>query len=161
MCIIVDKNIFSGVFDPNSPDIEFKPVHNWIFSGNGKVVLGGAKYREELQQSQKYHKILIELGRMRRTIEVPDDEVDLIEARIKQLIPHSDFDDPHLIAIVIASGCRLICTRDSRCHKFVKIKEIYPKGFGVPKFYSGVKHRHLLSSKELRSLCKICKANHN
>jgi hypothetical protein len=157
MCIIVDKNTFSGVFDPESTDSQFKPVHNWIFHGNGKIVYGGKKYREELSQAVKYLKIVTELSRKRKTNEISDSEVDSMQEKIEELIPHSDFDDPHLIAIVIVSGCRLICSKDSRCHKFVKTKQIYPKNFGVPKFYGGLKQRHLLTNNSIKELCKICK----
>jgi hypothetical protein len=161
MCIIVDTNVFSSVLDPESSDQNFKPIHDWIFSGNGKMVYGGKKYMEELTQSSKYVKIFNSLSRAGKTIHIVDAEVDDFQSKIEKIITDADFDDPHLIAIVAISGCRLICTKDSRCHKFLKIKEIYPKKSGVPKFYHNPSQRHLISNQSLKTLCRICKSKSN
>jgi hypothetical protein len=156
MCIILDKNSFSGVLDPNSTDRQLKIVHNWVIYGSGKLVYGGTQYWSELSQATKYFRLFNDLSRSGKTIHIPDHKVDAEQTKIKRIIPDPKFNDSHLVAIVIVSGCRLICTKDTKCHKFIKNKQIYPKGFGVPIFYSDDGQ---LSSTSIKKLCSLCKKN--
>ena len=54
MCIIIDANTLSLVFNPETKGHEeFKPVFKWIDKGKGKIVYGGTKYEEELIKAGK------------------------------------------------------------------------------------------------------------
>jgi rRNA-processing protein FCF1 len=67
-----------------------------------------------------------------------------IQARIDDLIHggacHSD--DPHVIAVVLESGCRLVFTRDTDLHRDLRNRDIVNP---VASIYQNRTHRHLLT----------------
>jgi hypothetical protein len=155
MCIVIDTNTFASVFDRESekhPD--FKPVLDWIIFGNGKAVIGGSKYREELRRSHKYLRIFIELSKKRKVMSIDDESVDKIQVEIEKKHNDKGFNDPHIPAIIIASGCRLICSGDKVAYQFFKRKNIYPKNIVRPKIYSKASNADLLNDKNIVNACK-------
>lgn len=154
MCIIIDTNTLSAVFNPNSQNHnDFEPVLKWIIFGNGKLVYGGSKYTSELRRTNKYLKIFVELSKKRKVIKVDDSHVDSLEVEISNIINDSKFNDPHIPAIVIIAKCRLICSCDSSAYKYFKRKDIYPQGFGVPKIYCKAGNSDLLCNKDIVGSC--------
>lgn len=146
MCIIIDSCAFGTVFNSDAQGHDkFKPVKKWICDGIGKIVYGGAKYNRELNRN----KFLIELNNKRKTIKVDDKQVDKWADLLKKKIPRKDFDDPHIIAIVIVSGCRLFCSKDKRAFPYVKKRELYPNGIKPPKMYTSSSHQHLLCKQNI------------
>jgi hypothetical protein len=155
MCIVIDANTFAPVFDTrNQRHDEFKPVHDWIFVGKGKIVYGGTKYKEELRRAARYLKIFIELQKARKVVEVNDQDVDAKQAELEELITHKDFDDPHLIAIVIVSGVKLICSDDARAYPFIKDNTLYPRNIDRPRIYSRSSNQDLLTDANIADICK-------
>jgi hypothetical protein len=75
---------------------------------------------------------------------VSDDAVDTKEKVLKRKFVHRDFNDHHIIAIIIVSRCNLVCSADRKSHPFLRKKELYPKHFKRPKIYSGSAHVNLL-----------------
>lgn len=149
MGIILDTNCFSPVFSSSDrKHKEFKPVLDYVLEGIGKFVYGGSKYFRELKKAKKYSKILSIFNKYNKCQVIEKSKVDKIQKNITEKKKSSDFDDPHLAAIVIASRCYLICTEDARSHSFLKDKSIYPKGIQVPKFYSGKNNMNLLAGYE-------------
>lgn len=145
MAIIVDTNCFSRVFcRTNKEHANFKPVLDWIIYGNGFLVYGGSKYREELLKAKSYIKFFRLLKGYKKAISFPDDPIDEFQTMFKEMIKDKDFDDPHLPAIVLVSKCRLICTKDTRSQPFVTSPDLYPKRFHTPKYYTGLKDQDLL-----------------
>ncbi len=68
MCIIIDTNTLASVFNQASLNhSNFKPVLDWIYSGNGKIVYGGTRYESEIKN---YLGIFNELNKMNRAIKV-------------------------------------------------------------------------------------------
>lgn len=123
MCLIIDACCIANVFDvTNKNHGDFSPVYSWVCKGPGKIIYGGNKYKEELKQCKRYLPILVELSRQGRVVLLDDEAVNTEEELVKQRETDPDFDDPHLIAIVIISKCRVICTNDRRAHKFIKKK---------------------------------------
>lgn len=149
MCIIVDTNTFGPVFDSgNEKHAEFKPVFDWVLYGKGKFVIGGSKYMGELRKAQKYLRIFGVLNIYRnKVIQLDTAEVDKIQKSIEAMVSDSDFDDPHLPAMVIVSKCRLICSDDSRSVRFVTNPHLYPDKVKTPKYYTGSRNCDLLSDK--------------
>ncbi len=138
MCIVIDTNTFASVFNAKSQDHDkFKPVLDWIIGGKGKIVYGGKKYKRELAQAHKYLNLFREFDKANKIALVDDDRVDQQQTELETVIEHRNFDDPHLIAIIIVSGCRLICSTDSRAHPFFKDERLYPKHVKRPRIYSG------------------------
>lgn len=158
MCIIIDKNRFGPVFNGETPGHdEFKPILDWITKGNGKIVYGGKTYKKELKQSTKYHKIFRYFLTKGRVVMIPDEEVDLIE---EELIPiYKDthgYNDHHIVAIVIASKCRLVCTRDEGLIDYLKECQHYPNRFKKPLIYKNFSNKNLLTHSYIADVCKPC-----
>lgn len=155
MCIVIDTNCFASVFDADSQrHLEFKPVREWIISGRGKLVYGGTTYRGELTRAKKYLRLFTELKKAAKVVEVDSQQVDRIEQELRRRLSHPDFDDPHLVAIVIASGCRLICSDDVRAFPFLRQATLYPKHVQRPHIYSQASNKDLLQDKNIADICK-------
>ena len=148
MCIIIDMNVMCKVFPLSGctqPDHE--PVRSWVTTGIGSIVYGGSKYCSELKTAKRYFQLMIELHKQGRVRRIDDAAVDTEQAIVEQLICDKRCDDPHLIAIVRASGCRLLCSDDKRADKYIKDVTLYPKPQHPPLIYRSRKHRHLLSKR--------------
>lgn len=152
MCIVVDACAFSRVFDGDDP--QFGPVKKWIFSGRGRMVFGGTSYIRELNRLKKYLPIVAELSRQGKVVRIKDGEVDVVEKRVKKLVKSTDFDDPHIVAIVDVSGCRLVCTLDARADRFLRDSSLYKKS-RRPSIYRSASHLHLLRNSNIVGAC-IC-----
>lgn len=154
MCIIIDTCSFSSVFDSQAVDhCEFKPLLKWLTQGRGKIVYGGSKYKSELRKAHKYFRFFAEFKRAGKLVEVNCDDVDCHEKNVISCVADTSCDDPHLIAIVIVSGCCLICSADKRSYKFVKQTNLYPKGVSKPKLYTKSKNANLLTDKYIVKVC--------
>lgn len=148
MCLIVDTNCFGCFFDESNQDYnEFAPAHNWFFNKEGKLMYGGTKFLDEMKKAGKYMKLILELNRQGKAIPLDKDAVDREEERIKSIEANPDFDDPHLIAMVIVGRCQIICTQDRRAAKFLKNKKFYPNEVMRPKLYTGKQCKNLLCKK--------------
>lgn len=155
MCIIIDTCTFSSVFDSRSSEHRsFSPVFDWIEKGKGIIIYGGTTYKKELSAAKAYLKIFKEFNRKGKTITLCDNIIDDLENKIRKIEPHTDFDDPHLIAIVIASKCKIICTHDKRAIPFLKKRELYLGSAKKPKLYTSEKNKSLLNDKYLAEICK-------
>lgn len=154
MCIVIDTNTLSCVFNQESEaHPEFAPVREWIVEGKGKLVYGGTKCKLELKKAGRYLRLVNELKRKRKAIEVNSQAVDTRQQEIERLLEHRDFNDSHVIAIVIVSRCRLICSCDRRAHPFFKMSILYPKHFKRPKIYTGINCKDLLCDQYIVGEC--------
>lgn len=148
MCIIIDTNVLSSVFDKKSAKHQdFKPVLDWILFGNGFLVYGGSKYIEEIGKT-KYRKIfnLFKTKSSKKICVLDKELVDTEQKKIEDKITDPDFDDPHLPAIVIVGKCKLICSEDERSIKFVTNKDLY-QNKKPPCYYKGSQNQNLLCDK--------------
>jgi len=155
MCGIIDTCVVAALLDKdNAEHANYVPVLKWILYGKGKMVYGGSTYKKELGELRRYLKLIAEVNRAGKIVPVEDAAVDQAEKHAKVIIPHKDFDDPHIAAIVAVSGCRVICTRDGRSIPHLKRKELYPKHIGVPRFYLSVRNKGLLNDGNLIDKCR-------
>ena len=162
MCIVIDANSLSSVFDPKNADhANFKPVFDWIIRGNGKIIFGGTKYFKELKKVRKVLKIFNELKKKGKIVvldtnlvDVKTKEVDVRIMEIPQQNKDKKLDDPHLVAIVVISGCKLVCTLDLGAIVLLKILNFYPKGISPPKIYTGRRNENLLCDQNIVEVCK-------
>jgi hypothetical protein len=156
MCIVIDTNCFSCVFNVSSKEhVKFRPVLLWVVDGKGKVVYGGTKYKKELENAAKYARLFVELDKAGKTVEVNKENVDAIEAKVDKKISNPNFNDPHIIAITIESKCRLICTNEKRFGYFIRTPSLYPKHVSRPKIYRGLKNNErLLRDQNIVDICK-------
>ena len=163
MCAIIDANVIDEVFGPN-PTPAGKEFRAWIVKGSGRLICGG-KLLEELKKSKKgkkgssikkgssvrfiqWAKEISYSGRMRN---INEGEVRRRMAEIQEESIQSD--DPHILALALASGARLLYSNDKKLHKDFKNRDlISPAGF----IYSTLKskeftdvHQKLLEKKRL------------
>jgi len=157
MCIVIDVNTFGPVFLKSCEEHEeFEPVLDWIVSGKGKIVYGGSKYRKALERARRYLRIFLEFKKAGKVVEVDDERVNAQQEELENLIQHRNFDDPHIIAIVIVSGCRLVCSNDSRADQFIKMRNLYPNHVQRPKIYRGKSNSDLLCDQNIAKICEPC-----
>ena len=152
MCIVIDACTFSRVFAPD--DVDFSPVRRWVASGKGKIVMGGTKYACELSKLRKYIPVIAELSRQGRVITLENSDVDAAEKEVKKIEPSAEFDDPHIVAIIKVSGCKLVCTLDARSDKYLTDRRFY-EAAKRPSIYRSVTHGHLLRNSNIVGVC-VC-----
>lgn len=156
MCIIIDTCVLSAVFKASDTNHKnFKAVCDWIVSGDGTLVFGGTKFKQELVGNQgwflRYLRLLKESG---KAFEAVQQRVDNRQKIVESLESNPDFDDPHLIALIGVTGCRLICTNDKRAFKFLRKKTLYPNKVSPPSIYQNEKsHRALLCKENIAKCC--------
>jgi hypothetical protein len=120
MNVVIDANLFSSITNPKAPDhLEFAPVLEYIAFGNGKLAYGGSRYETETNSNVKFLRFLRYLDGARRTVEADKNEVDNTEDILKEEFKRADFDDHHIIAIVILTRSRVICSTDLGLHSLV------------------------------------------
>ncbi len=151
MCIVVDTSAFARVFDVENVEHDnFKPVNEWIIKGKGKLIIGGSKYKTELlRHSRNNIRLVSRLDKASKISYLKDEEVDGVMSNLEAQKTHRDFDDPHILAMCIVSRCLVVCTGDSRSHKFLKMKSLYPKNQPRPGIYSGKHNADLLTNDAL------------
>lgn len=156
MCLVVDTCCLASVFDPKSKHHrEFIPVLRWITVGKGRLVYGGTKYNLELKKATKFLRILLELQRQGRVIQVAGDRVDAVAATLKAKIPDPKFNDEHIAAIVIVSRCRIVCTNDDIAISFLRRAALFaPYKLKRPKIYRHRQHLRLCCDGNLSEICK-------
>ena len=157
MCIVIDMNTIPCVFnETNEKHSEFKPVKDWIINGKGKMVYGGNTYLNELKKMQKYLKFINILKSARKIIDCSEkmEKIDEKEHYLTQKIDNPDFDDPHIVAILIVSGCQLVCSDDKRAYPYLTKSDWYSSAKVVPKIYSRLKNKNLLHDNNIADVCK-------
>ena len=61
-------------------------------------------------------------------------DIDIEEERIMGLDKIGKYNDYHIIAIVVVTTCRLICTADNNLKKLAKDRRFYPNKFKLQTF---------------------------
>jgi hypothetical protein len=157
MCLVIDSDCLSRVFiGRNSEHKPFEPVWKWINS-SGCMIYGGTKYNEQLRLLTEVLGLVVELAKQKKVVQLPTTLVDGIARELKERFPESQFDDEHIVALVIASRCRVVCTYDKGAMKYLRRKEIYGPYQGVnrPSIYSGSRgHDKLCCDKHIVAICR-------
>lgn len=157
MCIVIDLNRIPSVLNPEASDhSEFKHILEWIDSRSARIVYGGKKYKSELLKMRKYLKVLSERKKAGQVYEADDGKIDEIEEQLKEKTQNTDFNDQAIVAIVIVSNSRFICSCDKKAHAFFKLKSLYPQHVKRPIIYSNSKHKDLLYHRDVISKCGPC-----
>ncbi|WP_417463205.1 hypothetical protein [Kordiimonas sp.] len=138
----------------------FKPVKDWIINGNGRMVVGGTKYDEELAHFKRMRRLFILLRQAGKIIRLsPEDcaRVDELADTLKEKEPAPDFDDPHIVALLVVSGCLIVCTYETRAIPYFKRTEWYRNAQCVPKVYgrnSKARAKQILCCRNIADICK-------
>jgi hypothetical protein len=138
MCLILDANCLHKVFP--DVDAEFIPIYEALMSGNAKLVLGGTKLKNEYALLSKAWRMVVALDKAGRMKKVNDSLVDTKEAELNAsgLLKS---DDPHVMALAMVSGVRLLCSHDQNLHTdFTNPTLLHPRG----SVYQNSSHKHLI-----------------
>lgn len=153
MCIVIDINTLAMVFNTdNARHKDFCHVKTWIEERDGFVVYGGTKYKAELAETGRYMRLLRQLRDAGQAISIRDEAVDKIEIGVRRKTRGTDCDDQHVIALLGASRCLLLCSIDARSFEFVKDRNLYPKGTKAVKIYTSARNKRLLEKADPRTL---------
>jgi hypothetical protein len=145
MCIVIDSNTLSKVFNVKDEfHAEFAAVLKWIDEGRGFVVFGGTKYKAELAEAYRYMRIIRQMRSRGQAVSIKDAVVDDREKEVRRKTRETACDDQHIIALLGASHCPLLCSGDSRSFEFAKDRSLYPKGAPRVKIYSSSRNAKLL-----------------
>jgi predicted nucleic acid-binding protein len=154
MCLIIDTCTFNAVFNEQSKHHhKYAAVLDWVNRRRGKIIIGGTKYRNELK-TEKILSILAEYQRKTKVVAIPDIYVDREAKRLKGVIGDKDFNDEHLVALVVVSGCRVLCTNDKRALPYIKCRALYPKGIRRPLIYQSERNAKLCSQDNIVEACE-------
>jgi rRNA-processing protein FCF1 len=136
MCIIIDANVIG---DLNGPTEDGAPILRWLLTGGGGLIIGG-KLRRELSRSSKMRLTMVALSQAGKLHSLDEEKVQTLTDNLKESCCS---DDPHVIAAAVASGCRLIFSRDQNLHKDAKNKDILSPAATI---YQNKAHKHLLET---------------
>ncbi len=156
MCVIIDTVCFPKVFDPTNAQHErFQPVFAWVMDGGGSIVFGGTKYRTEIcERIRRFGRLLVDLERKNRLVRLNDSRVDATEAKLKELEPCKEFNDAHIVAMVIVSKCCVVCTDDIESLPYLADRRFYPRGTKPPHVYHAKDHAGLCCGKYMADICR-------
>jgi hypothetical protein len=157
MCILVDANVIPIVFSSkNKNHNKYKPLLKWIIFGKAKIVLGGYLYEKEMRVSlSNYTPLFHELSRLNKIHFFKSEDVNKLSDSIEKIVIDKDFDDPHLIALLVISRAKIFCSEDKRCFDFVKEPSFYPKGQQHPSIFTLKQYRKCLNLLKDSSICDI------
>ena len=117
MCLVIDPSSLPSVFNPKSQrHSDFAPVLRWVTKSSGRIIYGGSKYLTELGRMTRYVRIINELARAGKVIKLDSNKVDKLAAELKVRIPDLQFNDEHIVAIVIVSRCKIVCSDDKKAY---------------------------------------------
>jgi rRNA-processing protein FCF1 len=136
MCIIIDANCVHHVVRLTD---DGKPVVRWLLKGKGGLVVGG-KIKRELSRAG-FGPTMIVLSRAGRLKQLDDDAVDGLEKKIKEQ-GRCKSNDPHVLAVAVMSGCRLVFSNDQDLHTDAKNRTILDPPASI---YQSEDHEHLLT----------------
>lgn len=138
MCLIIDANVVSKVFAPGRSS-DFQPIRIALQNRQAVAVYGG-KLAREYHKVVKLRGIIAEYDRQGMLRKVSDTEVDRrTTALCKKGVCRSN--DPHIIALALESGVRLLCSHDQNLHAdFTDPVILKPAG----SIYQKPAHRHLI-----------------
>lgn len=141
MCAILDNNVRDEVFGENQSEAG-KYFFDWLSSGNGKLVVGGALLRE-LGGYRRFAQWLQQAVNSGIAIYIDDSDVN---AETERLMTQVDCrsDDEHVLGLAIVSGARLLFTNDRALQDDFRDRQIIPGIRG--RVYTTIEYRDVRSS---------------
>jgi hypothetical protein len=141
MCLIIDANVAANIVNHGNHQ-DWISIRKWLTNPQRKsrLVIGG-RLADELRAVAGMRRIIIELSRAGRVVEVDRVAMSQLEA---VFAPSCSSDDPHILAVAVLSGARLLCTNDSALISDFKNREFVPSPKG--RVYRSFRNRGLLYS---------------
>ena len=167
MCTAIDADTFSYFCNSDSALYsDFQPVRDWIENTNCKIVYGGSDYKNHLDKHRKFLGYLTEQERKGKTEHLDNEEVDRVTDVLKRNYTREDFNDHHIVAIVLVSRCKLVCSIDRGLKNL--IDKCYSSGRTTikhqlrimnvrkPHIYSGISSAPTIRSRTSSDNCGPC-----
>ncbi len=112
MCAIIDANVLGDVFGPK-PTQAGKEFLDWITDpkGSGRLICGGELQKELMGSSEGFRewaRVALNTGKMKN---INEGKVRTKMAQIRKGSIRSN--DPHILALALASGARLLYSNDT------------------------------------------------
>jgi len=157
MCMLIDANLIPVVFSSrNSRHAEYKCLLEWFLYGKPKIVIGGYFFTKEIAISLKsYLPLFTEFSKLNKVHKIDDAAIQQLTEEINSSENNPDFDDPHLLALLVLSKAKLYCSEDERSYRFVKDKKFYPDGCNPPKILTFAHHSSCLDLLSDENICGI------
>jgi predicted nucleic acid-binding protein len=150
MCIVIDTDTLSRVFNREDQEhADFKPVLKWILCGPGIIVYGGTRYMQQLSKAGTYMKIFAELERCGKVHVEDRQKVDDRERAIATAVPIPGFNDHHIVAILLVTGCLLVCSNNRRHRKYLRNSRFFPRKAKRPSVYGCASDGRLLCTRNI------------
>lgn len=141
MCIIVDANRLGRLL-AEPPDEDAVPIQRWLQRAGGTLVYStGGKFEQELGGKARRQLAIYRRAGKARLISA--DRLAEEERRLQQG-GQMKSDDPHVLALALESGARLLFTGDKRLIADFKDAKLIAKPRG--RVYSSVANKRLLTS---------------
>ena len=131
MCVILDNNVVFEVFADGRPPAG-EGFFNWIDSGRGRLV-GGGKLLKELGRNENFRLWWRQAVLAGRATRVADDAVQIETNRLADGTTCRS-NDPHVIALAVVGGARLLYTNDRNLQRDFKNRHLIDDPIG--KVYS-------------------------
>ena len=112
MCIILDANCFHKLLDPENQDM--LPVRKWLDNKNGKIAFSSTKKFEEEWIKGKMEK---QLKTWRRGDKIKLADKKEVEKKTNELQGKIQSNDPHIIALAMVAGVKVLISEDQNLHK--------------------------------------------
>ncbi|MCY4001481.1 MAG: hypothetical protein OXF84_11845 [Bacteroidetes bacterium] len=153
MCAIIDANAVHEVFGDENHEAGLQ-FRRWIYSGRGRLVVGGRLTAELSRASVKFRHWVTTVQSQGKILRKPDDTVNQREMELTDE-GCCQSDDPHIIALAQVSGARLLYSNDKSLQQDFKNKDlinnprgkVYTTNESRGNFSSG--HKKLLARRDL------------
>ncbi len=155
MCAIIDANVVHEVFGSNRQSAG-KKFFDWIDTGRGELVIGG-KLTDELYDCEEFRLWAMEAER-KGDLRVKRKEIVMKESKRISTYSNLRSDDPHIIALAVVSGARLLYSNDQDLHRDFKDKKLIddPRG----SIFSTNKNKNFTTrQKQLLERDDLCRPN--
>ena len=125
MCAVLDANIAGELFRRKRKPIPDR-FYGWM-TGRGRLVVGGRQWKElrKTKAAGQWLRQGIAAGRVRKLND------DLVRTRTEELAAHPELcsDDPHVLAVALVGGARLLYSNDEFLQEdFTNLELVRPKG---------------------------------
>lgn len=155
MCIVSDPPALLAIFkSDHEKHADFSAVGDWVMNGAGKFVMGGTLYKQELARLKSLIPLISELKRKNKIVSADDAIIDARVLALKAIEPSTDFDDPHLVALSNATGCKVIGIIDPRAHRFLRRAAFYAQLRDRPSLYTRARNSNLLNPRNIVKCCR-------
>ena len=134
MCMVLDTSMH-GLY-LSKDNLDMKPIRKWLRVAGRLVYSDHEKIKKEMKGKiiQTFHE-LIKAGRVKK---IPKEDVDKQMKSIQNNKYNLKSNDLHVLALVKASGAKILCTSDSKLQG--DFKKLFKKGH----IYKNKNHKHLL-----------------